>query len=371
MNKENLKKAIELRHELHSQPELPTKEFLTKKKLIDFLKANTNLEVVDKGAWLYAFYNAGKDKRTIAFRADFDAVPVEETIDLPYGSQFPGIAHKCGHDGHSATLCAFAMEVSQFGADCNIYFIFQHAEETAEGAIMCAPLMKEKGIEEIFCYHNASGYPLKSVIVIDGTINCASKGIIISLKGAPSHASTPEFGKNPSFAIASIVNAIPDLIAPEKHKGIVLCTVIQINVGEPAFGVSASYGELLLTIRGQYESEMDKLQASIESIAKAEAEKYGLELSFNFCDVFPETTNHKESSDKVRAVCKKLGLELIEMKEPKRYSEDYGYFLKETKGAAFCIGNGEDYPQLHTVEYDFPDEIMETAVEVFKKLACC
>ena len=165
MNKEILRKTIELRHELHANPELPTKEHWTKKHLMDFLKANTKLDIVDKGAWFYAFYNAGAGKRTIAYRADFDAVAVEETIKLPYASKFPGVSHKCGHDGHSATLCGFAMEVDQYGADCNIYFVFQHAEETAEGAIVCAPLMKEKGIEEIFCYHNASGYPEKSVIV--------------------------------------------------------------------------------------------------------------------------------------------------------------------------------------------------------------
>ena len=371
MNKENLRKITGLRHELHAHPELPTKEVWTKSRLMDFLKTNTKLEIVDKGAWFYAFYNAGDGKRTIAFRADFDAIAVDDGIDQPYNSKFPGVSHKCGHDGHSATLCGFAMEVDQNGAECNIYFVFQHAEETAEGAIVCAPLMKEKGIEEIFCYHNMSNYPEKSIVVREGTIWCASKGMIIKMTGTPTHASMPELGRNPAFAIASIVSAIPDLILPEKYKGLVLCTVIQINLGDRAFGVSASAGELLLTIRGQYEAEMNSLQEALEKMTKAEAEKYGLDYSFEFCDVFPETANYKESVEKVRKAAKKLELELVEIEKPIRTSEDFGYFLKETKGAVFFVGNGKDYPSIHTAEYDFPDKIIESAVEMFKELSGC
>ena len=369
MNNDNLKKIVGLRHELHAHPELSSREEWTKNRLMEFLKRHTDLEIVDKGAWFYAFYHAGAGRRTIAFRADMDAVPIDEVIELTYGSRFPGVSHKCGHDGHCAALCGFAMEVSQNGAGCNIYFLFQHAEETAEGAVACAPLMKEKGIDEIFCCHNMPGYPLNSVAVIDGTICCASKGMIISLIGTPAHASLPESGKNPSFAIAALINSIPGLIAPEKYQGLVLCTIIQVSIGERAFGVSASAGALLLTIRGQYESEMNALQVQLENITQAEADKYGLGYSFDFCDIFPETRNHKESSDKVRASCQKLGLRLVEMKEPLRSSEDFGYFTKEIKGAAFFVGNGAEYPPIHTAEYDFPDETLETPIEMFKALS--
>ena len=84
---------------------------------------------------------------------------------------------------------------------------------------------------------------------------------------------------------------------------------------------------------------------------------------------FPETVNHKESSDKIRQVCKEKGFEIVEMPEAFRGSEDFGYYTKLTKGAICYIGNGEDYASLHTFEYDFPNEIIETAVELFKGLA--
>ncbi len=369
MKKENLELATKLRHELHRHPEVSNHEVWTKQYLIDFLTTHTKLEIVDRGFWFYAVYRAGEGKRNIAFRADFDAIRVDETIALPYASENPGVSHKCGHDGHSAALAGFALEVDQLGADANIFFLFQHAEETGDGAAQCAVFIKENGIDEIFAFHNGSGTPLGSVGVIDGTSHCASKGMTIHMEGTPTHASAPELGKNPALAIAKTICAIPELIAPEKNKGMVLCTVIQVDVGERAFGVSASKGDLLLTVRALYESEMDRLQQSLEDLARTLAAECGLKVSFSYNDVFPETVNHKESSDKIRQVCKDKGFELVEVEEAHRGSEDYGHFTKETKGAMCFIGNGEDYPAVHTVEYDFPDAIIETAVELFKGLA--
>ena len=253
MEKKNLELAKQLRHELHQHPELSNHEAWTKQHLIDFLKKHTKLEIVDNGLWFYAIYRTGEDKKNIAYRADFDALPIEETIDIPYASKFPGISHKCGHDGHSASLAGFALEIDQKGADKNIFFLFQHAEETGDGAAQCCAMIKENNIEEIFGYHNMTGIPLKSIGIIDGITHCASKGMTIHMEGAPAHASEPENGVNPAFAIAKIIDAIPEFISTEKSKGLILCTVVQVAIGERAFGMSASKGDLLLTIRALYE----------------------------------------------------------------------------------------------------------------------
>ena len=84
--------------------------------------------------------------------------------------------------------------------------------------------------------------------------------------------------------------------------------------------------------------------------------------------MFPETVNHAESAEKIRAAAAALGLTVTEMPEPFRASEDFGYYLKQCSGAIFGVGNGEDYPELHTKNYDFNDRILETAVEMLKKL---
>ena len=96
-----------------------------------------------------------------------------------------------------------------------------------------------------------------------------------------------------------------------------------------------------------------------------------LKVRFSYADEFSETVNYPESTAKIRAVCQRKGIPCLELAEPYRASEDFGHFLKETKGAIFYIGNGEDYPHIHTAAYDFNDEIIETAVEVFKGLAGC
>lgn len=369
MDERNFKLAEELRHELHSHPEMSNEENWTKKHLIDFLKEHTKLEVVDRGLWFYAVYRAGEGRKNIAFRADFDAIPVEDEIEAPYRSSIPGMGHKCGHDGHAAALAGFALEVDQKGADNNIYFLFQHAEEIGDGARYCDAMIDECGIQEIYAFHSNSGVALGTVGLRNDTICCASKGMEISFTGAPAHASQPETGINPAFAIATIVNAIPGLIDPGTHKGLILCTVIQIDVGERAFGCSASKGRLLLTIRAQYEAEMDALQADLERLTKEQSEKYGLGFSFAFYDEFPETANTPEAADKVRAVCKELNLPVEEMTEPTRGSEDFGYYTKKTSGAFFWLGNGEDYPPLHTAGFDFIDDHIKTVAEIFTRLA--
>lgn len=369
MEAKNLKLIKQLRHELHQHPELSNQETWTKQHLLHFIKKHTKLKTIDSGLWFYAIYYSGKSKPNIAFRADFDALPLPETIDIPYASKSSGISHKCGHDGHAASLAGFALEIDEKGADKNIFFLFQHAEETGDGAAQCINFIKENKIEEIFAFHNMSGMPLNSVNVIDKTAHYTSKGMVIHMEGTPAHASEPEKGTNPAFAIAGMINAIPRLISQENHNNKALCTVIHVNIGEKAFGISASKGELHLTIRAPHESQLNALQKNIEKFAWNQAKKYNLKVCFVYNDCFPETRNHQESSDKIRRVCKKKKFQLIEMSEAFRVSEDFGHYLKQTKGAICYIGNGKTYPPIHTLKYDFRDDILETAVELFKGLA--
>src|SRR6056297_611660 len=369
MNDKNLKLAIKLRHELHENPEVSNEEKWTKNHLLEFLKENTKLEIVDKGKWFYAVYKSKVGKRNIAFRADFDAVAMDEGIDLPYASKKDGVAHKCGHDGHSATLAAFAMEIDEDGSDNNIFYLFQHAEESGDGADKAKELIIEENIDEISAYHNMSGMEYKSVNIIDYSAQYASKGMNIYLKGLPSHASEPEKGINPSYAVAKIISEIPDFTLEKNNEGNVLCTIVQVDLGKKAYGISASKGVLRLTIRAEIEKELDKLQGNVENFSSKVANEYNLKVEFTYNDIFPETYNHRESNDKISKVCQEKGFEFNEIKEAFRGSEDFGHYTKLTKGSICYIGNGEDYPNLHSYKYDFRDEVIEIAVELFKGLS--
>ena len=361
-----LQQAISLRHELHAHPELSNHETWTKARLMEFLRSNTShLEIVDRGSWFYAAHRAGLDRPGVAFRADFDAVPVEDSLDVPYVSAFPGIGHKCGHDGHSACLAALGLEVDQRGADKNVFLLFQHAEETGDGAKICTALFQEEQIDEIFAFHNRPGIPLGVVQLLDGTIYCGSEGMILDFQGIPSHAAMPELGRNPAYAIAEIISALPQLQNPVLYRGLVLATIIQVDVGERAFGTQASRGKLLLTIRGEFEEDLRRLRGTLEQFARERADAWGLGLQIDACDVFPNTVSHRTSNEKIRSVCRELGIPVRDLPSPHRSSEDFGYYTKQIPGAFFEIGSGETCPDLHTVGMDFPDAIIPTAVDLF------
>lgn len=369
MDRENYRLAAELRHELHQHPELSMHEEWTKARLMDFLRRHTGLELVDRGRWFYAVHWIGAKKESIAFRADMDAVPVAESRDfVPYASQCPGVGHKCGHDGHSAALAAFGMELERRGVEKNVFLLFQHAEETGQGAMECVELLKEHNISEIYAFHNLPGVSLGAVAVPEGAAQFASTGMILRFTGVKSHASYPENGRNPAFAIGEIITEIPRLIQPEDYRGMALVTVIQVNVGERAFGTGAGYGELLLTIRAEFEEELNQLREALETLARKKAEAYGLGCSFGYEDPFPETRNHPRAVAKVRQAAERLGIPVEEMKERFRASEDFGHYTKQISGAMFYLGDGDSAP-LHTENFDFPDQLIETAVELFLQLA--
>ena len=368
MDQEIFKLATNLRHELHAHPELSNQETWTKARLLDFLRTHTTrLEIHDRGRWFYAVWRADTGRPSMAFRADFDALPIEDLCGTPYASRVPGVGHKCGHDGHSATLAALALEIDRAGADRTVFFLFQHAEETGDGAKECAALLEEEKVDEIFAFHNRPVLPLGLVQVLDGCVYCASEGMILSFEGVPSHASLPELGRNPAYAISEIVCALPGLTDPAAWKGMVFATVIQIDVGEPAFGTQASRGKLLLTIRGQYAEELDALRAAIRSLAEEKAARYGLGLEISFQDVFPDTVSWHESNEKLRRCCADLGLPCRDMPAPFRSSEDFGWYTKKIPGAFFEIGGGKG-TDLHTVTMDFNDEIIPVAVDLYRHL---
>lgn len=362
--------AIELRHLLHSHPELSNEEVWTKKTVMEFVRTHTtNLKVVDRGTWFYAVYSAthARQPENLAFRADLDALPMDEYIKVPWASRIANKSHKCGHDGHSATLAAFALEVDQKGAENNIFFMWQPAEETGEGAQQCVPMLTEEKIDRIYGYHNMPGFPNRAIVVRDEILQCASTGMIIKMRGTPAHASQPENGKNPSLSISRLVQAIPSLTA--QSQNLLLCTVVQINVGNRQFGMSAYYGELLLTIRAQYDAELEQLRKRLEELSREEGRRETLTVEFEYSDSFPETRNHKSCVDHVRSVASRSRFLVHEMREPFRASEDFGHYTKVKPGCYFFIGSGEKHPPIHTKEYDFNDELIPVGVEMFKGLA--
>lgn len=357
--------VMELRHEIHMYPELSNDEKNTKERLIRFLSENTGLDIVDCGAWFYAKYTSkNKRKPSIAFRADMDAIMVHEDDSLPYASKHKGIAHKCGHDGHSSALCGFAMELDQAGADRDVYLIFQHAEEIGSGAQECCHIMEDEDIYEIYGIHNFPGKRFGSVCTRIGTVNLASVGVEYTFTGTPTHASTPELGKNPAKVISEMVLAIDNITKDIEPLGLLLATVIQIDLGERSFGVSASSGKLLLTVRGEHGEEMNRLLDGLKCKGEELCQSSGITMTIDYYDDFTDTVNHTESVEKVRRICSENGIPFEELENPIRTSEDFGHFIKKRKGALLWLGAGEEWTPLHNKDYDYNDKLIEKTAEL-------
>lgn len=349
--------AVEMQQRLHTCPELAFHENRTRKEIQDFLKRETKLETVSRGLWLYAKHTGNSRGKRLAFRADFDAVCG--------GSGAPG--HYCGHDGHTAILCAFAKYISDVQPEDTVYLIFQPAEETGQGAALCCELLKEAQIERIYGFHNIPGQPLGAMLLRDGTFACASTGLEIRLVGKPSHAAYPEDGCNPAAAIASLILGV-ERMAAKPHRGMLLGTVIGAELGGEAYGVSAGEGILRLTIRGEYQDEFESFLGDIRAFAEQLAREQGLRAAFREIERFPATQNHAPAVVDLRRAAERAGLPIVQLAEPFRWSEDFGLYLKQTEGAFFGVGDGENHPQLHTENYRFPKEIIPAALAAFRVL---
>ncbi|MBR4195138.1 MAG: amidohydrolase [Synergistaceae bacterium] len=361
MNKENLRKIISLRHELHQYPEISGHESATKRRLMTFIENNTRLAVVDCGKWFYASRYVEGTKAT-AFRADMDALPMNESISIPHASLNPGASHKCGHDGHAAALCGLALELEALPIKRSVYLIFQHSEENGQGARECSALLRERSISSIYAFHNWSGYPENSIVIREGVCQYASAGITLTFEGRTSHASEPEKGLNPAYAIARFISEIDGV------KGSALCTVVNVNVGGKNFGISPGIGEISITVRAEREAEMRRAYNGIIALAEKSAAENSLTLTKRVSDYFTDTSSDSECVQRVGKAAKSLGLHVIDMAEPLRASEDFGIYTKMIPGAIFYIGNGESYPDIHTSNYDFNDNILGTAVDMFAEI---
>ncbi len=366
---EILNDTVEFRHLLHQNAELSLHEEKTKALIVEKLSGLDNIEVKNMGKWILASYKTkNKADKPLAFRADFDALPIEETIDKPYASLNPKVSHRCGHDGHAACLVGFASLVNEYGADRDIYFCFQHAEEIGAGGEECADYLASLGVTFVYAFHNWSGFKEGTVISKSGATHCASKGLTYEFIGKNSHASQPEDGNNPAFAIAELVKETKLDFYKKKNK-LLLATIVDISLGDKNFGISPGVGSLSVTLRGEDPNTYLLAEMYLKSAAEGIAEKFGLTLKISECDVFPETVNTEDGAKNVIVAAKKAGVSYSELKKPFRSSEDFGYFTRKIPGAIFYIGNGLDYPAIHTVGYDFNDNIIPTALKMFSALA--
>ena len=227
----------------------------------------------------------------------------------------------------------------------------------------CCELFRREQVDEIYGAHNLPGFPLGRVITRPGTFACASRGLTLRFAGKPTHAAYPELGVSPAGAVGQLLCAVPDLIDPVRYRGMTLCTVIGVHMGEKAFGAAAEAAELWLTLRAEHDDDLTALHDSVLALSEQLAAEYGLGFGYEVQDVFPATENDPDCAQKLLDC---TGGALLET--PMRWSEDFGHYLQHCPGAFFGIGAGTDHPGLHTEHYEYPDALLPYGVDAFVKL---
>lgn len=360
-----------IRKILHQHPEGSREESQTAhiiSEYFSYLKGFTILRNVGYNG-LVAFRKFGEGK-TIAFRAELDALPILEDSKREYASQNEGVSHVCGHDGHMSILLSLAKDFNDNPpAHGTVCFIFQSAEETGEGA---AAMVENDdflniGIDECYALHNIPGLEMGSVHSKTGSFACASVGLTAQIAGRTAHAAHPEDAINPLNAAIELWNQIRQLPDHEKVNDFALATSIALHSGESTFGTSPANAELMVTMRAALTADLEFMKNECMAFANKIGKATGADFKLNFQEFFPATEN-AELIETLKEACSNVGVPFQEMKKPFRWSEDFAHFSKRFPTLMFGLGSGLQQPALHAPDFDFPDEIIEPGKDVFSEI---
>lgn len=374
-----LPEIIELRHELHTHPEIRFEEHWTSDRISAFLDS-CGIEHTRghaRGTGIVATIR-GEGSRTVALRSDMDALEIEEETGVSYRSTIPNRMHACGHDGHMANLCGTAkvLQTLRDQLKGNVKLIFQPAEEQAAGG----RLIVEEGIlddvDGVFGLHCWPTLPVGQVGVKSGPAMASADFFRITIKGIGCHGADPASGVDPVLIAAHVLTALQSIVTRETNPwDPAVLTVAKVSAGE-ASNVIPETAIMEGTFRALSHPVRDRIFASIARIAENTARAHNAEASVEFDgEPYPFLNNDPEMSDFVKDMVRQaFGDErLYEPKFAAMTAEDFAYYLQRVPGAFLFLGNNPDpaskYPGLHSPHFDFCDEALPTGIELLSTVA--
>lgn len=366
---------IRLRRELHATPELSDNEQKTARVITEFFRQFNPDRVISSlgGNGISFLFGSGWPGPTVVFRCELDAIPIQEENDFVYRSQISDVSHKCGHDGHMAIMAGFGYLISlNRPKQGQIILLFQPAEETGQGAVAVVndPKFENLKADYAFALHNLPGYPLGAILLKSGAINCASRGMIIRLTGITSHSAWPEDGLSPAVPMCDLIQDLAGLPSTsDLNQFYSKVTVGHARLGDPAFGLSPGYAELMATLRSETDETMSILVERAVSLVKEKATLANLSYEINWAEEFVASSNDPGACDIAEKAGQAAGAEVIYLDAPLPVSEDFGQFSARIPGAMFGLGAGETCPGLHQADYDFPEELIQIGSHVFMEIA--
>ena len=361
---------VERRRYLHQHPELSFHEVETPRYIAQHLKAlgiEVRTEVGGRG--VVGYIRGGKPGKTVALRADFDALPIADAKEVAYRSTVPGVMHACGHDGHTATLLAVAETLMQQRESLpgNVVLIHQHAEEVVPGGArdMIADGCLE-GVDVIFGTHLWSTIDLGHVGVRTGPIMAAADKFELTLHGKGGHGAKPHETIDAVLLGATIVKELQSIVSRQLNPlEPAVVTVGTLHAGN-TFNVIADQATLTGTVRTFDEATADDIIERMERTIKGICEAVGATYHFTYEKGYPAVINHAAPTALIESVAREvLGDERVFEIEPTMGGEDFAYYLQHVPGAFFFTGAGDaSYPPHHHPQFDFKEPAMLDAARI-------
>ncbi len=364
-----------IRRHLHANPELSFEEAETARFVAEKLEG-WGYEVTRNvgGHGVVARMTVGPGKKSIAIRADMDALPIVEQTGAAYASKSPGKMHACGHDGHTTMLLGAAEYLARtrrFNGTVNL--IFQPAEEA--GAVSGAQAMIKDGLFErfpidvIFGLHNHPGAEEGAFLLRSGPMMAAADTVEITITGKGGHASRPHLTIDPVVVACNLVVSLQTIVSRSiDPTQTAVVTVGSIHAGE-ASNVIPESARMALSVRSFDPKIRELLETRIRKLTHAVAEGYGASADIDYIHGYPVVVNSQEETEFARMVAEELvGADKVSTCNLIPGSEDFSYFLEHRPGSFLRLGNGINSAVLHSAKYDFADESLTAGAAMWARL---
>jgi len=365
-----------LRRDFHRYPEVSGQEYRTGEKIAQYLLAlGIEVETQVGKTGVVALLRGKKPGKTVALRADMDALSLTEQRSEDYISCQEGVMHACGHDGHLAMLLGAAKLLSQRKEELNgqVKFIFQPAEEKVEGAL----LMMEAGVlnqvDAIFGLHLQPDLPSGTVGIKYGTMMAASDVIEIVIKGKSGHGAAPHQGVNSIVAAAQVINALQTIpaqqISPLENMVLSIGTIR----GGSRYNIIPEETEILGTVRTLNEEVRRQVEELAERIVRGVTLSMGAQYTFRYLRGSSVLVNHEETTALIEQVCRNnlASDQVLVQEKPVLLGEDFAEYLKKVPGTYFWLGTrneekGYIYP-LHHPLFNLDEDVLPLGAKLLSE----
>jgi len=350
------------RRDLHRHPEFGFEERRTAAFVAERLRS-FGIEVAEGigGTGVVGTLKRGTSNRSIALRADMDALRITEATGKDYASVTPGTMHACGHDGHTAMLLGAArLLAAEGGFDGTVRFVFQPAEEWGRGALAMLDdgLMERFPFEEIYGIHNMPGYEVGVFRTRPGPFMSAEDNFEIVLKGEGGHASRPHWTREVLVAACATVMNLQTIVARRLTPADIAVVSVTELITDGTRNALPGTARILGDTRSFRPAVSAEIERQLRLIARGTAKAYNLDAEVTYTREFIPTVNDPHLTNEALAVATELfgagNARLLD--QPSGGSEDFARFLEHVPGCFVNLGNGEDSKPLHNPGYDFNDD---------------